>query len=70
VHFSRLLSPIPNRTRSCCQQTKHYALMRVTGEYNYIRSLISDIGVWFRHFRAIERPGNFRWAVQCLALQN
>ena len=31
-----------------------YALVRVSGEYNYIRRPVNDIGVWFRHFRAVD----------------
>jgi hypothetical protein len=30
------------------------ALVRVAGEYNYIRTTAPEIGVWFRHFREIE----------------
>lgn len=30
------------------------ALIRVSGEYNYIRSAAPEIGVWFRHFRAVD----------------
>jgi hypothetical protein len=30
-----------------------FALVRVAGEYNYIRSKASEIGVWFRHFRRV-----------------
>jgi hypothetical protein len=30
------------------------ALVRVSGNYNYIRSHAREIGVWFRHFRAID----------------
>lgn len=30
-----------------------FALARVTGEYNYIRAAAPEIGVWFRHFRAV-----------------
>ncbi len=29
------------------------ALVRVAGEYNYIRSIAPEVGVWFRHFRRI-----------------
>jgi len=28
-----------------------FALARVAGPYNYIRSAAPEIGVWFRHFR-------------------
>jgi hypothetical protein len=30
------------------------ALVRVAGEYNYIRNIAPEIGVWFRHFRKID----------------
>lgn len=30
------------------------ALARVAGPYNYIRSRAPEIGVWFRHFRAVD----------------
>lgn len=30
------------------------ALVRVAGEYNYIREKAPEIGVWFRHFRKID----------------
>jgi hypothetical protein len=30
-----------------------FALVRVSGPYNYIRSDASKIGVWFRHFREV-----------------
>jgi hypothetical protein len=30
------------------------ALVRVAGEYNYIRDIAPEIGVWFRHFRKID----------------
>lgn len=30
------------------------ALVRVAGEYNYIREKAPEIGVWFRHFRRID----------------
>jgi hypothetical protein len=35
----------------------HYphALVRVSGQYNYIRTRVSNIGVWFRHFRAVNQ---------------
>lgn len=34
----------------------HYphALARVIGNYNYIRSPDTELGVWFRHFRRVE----------------
>jgi hypothetical protein len=33
----------------------HYplALVRVNGPYNYIRARAPELGVWFRHFRAV-----------------
>ena len=31
-----------------------FALARVSGEYNYVRAAIPELGVWFRHFRAVE----------------
>jgi len=31
-----------------------FALVRVTGAYNYIRSPQPHIGVWFRHFREVK----------------
>lgn len=31
-----------------------FSLARVSGPYNYIRSPVHHIGVWFRHFRAVE----------------
>jgi hypothetical protein len=30
------------------------ALARVSGSYNYIRTAAPEIGVWFRHFRAVD----------------
>ncbi|QDT39910.1 hypothetical protein [Stratiformator vulcanicus] len=30
------------------------ALARVSGDYNYIREAAPEIGVWFRHFRAVD----------------
>jgi hypothetical protein len=32
-----------------------FALVTVTGEYNYIRDTAPQIGVWFRHFRSIDK---------------
>ncbi len=32
-----------------------FALVTVAGDYNYIREPEPRLGVWFRHFRAIER---------------
>lgn len=45
--------------------THHYpfALVRVAGAYNYIRSRAPEIGVWFRHFRKVDDVlyyGDFR----------
>jgi len=31
-----------------------FALARVSGQYNYIRSTSPEIGVWFRHFRKVD----------------
>ncbi len=31
-----------------------FALVRVAGPYNYIRSRAPEIGVWFRHFRTVD----------------
>lgn len=31
-----------------------FALAKVSGEYNYIRAAVPELGVWFRHFRAVE----------------
>jgi hypothetical protein len=31
-----------------------FALARVSGPYNYIRSIAPEIDVWFRHFRTID----------------
>ncbi len=31
-----------------------FALARVAGPYNYIRSAAPEIGVWFRHFRKVD----------------
>ena len=31
-----------------------FALTRVSGPYNYIRSAAPEIGVWFRHFRSVD----------------
>jgi len=30
-----------------------FALARVAGEYNYMRTPVPEIGVWFRHFRRV-----------------
>ena len=32
-----------------------FALARVAGPYNYIRSTAPEIGVWFRHFRKVDQ---------------
>jgi len=31
-----------------------FAIARVAGAYNYVRTTAPEIGVWFRHFRAVE----------------
>jgi hypothetical protein len=31
-----------------------FALAKVSGEYNYVRAAVPELGVWFRHFRAVE----------------
>lgn len=31
-----------------------FALVRVAGDYNYIREHAPEIGVWFRHFRRVD----------------
>lgn len=31
-----------------------FAMARVAGPYNYIRSIAPEIGVWFRHFRRVD----------------
>ena len=31
-----------------------FAIATVDGEYNYIRTPVKEIGVWFRHFRRIK----------------
>jgi len=31
-----------------------FALVRVCGDYNYIREGAAKIGVWFRHFRSVD----------------
>lgn len=31
-----------------------FALAKVAGEYNYVRAAVPELGVWFRHFRAVE----------------
>ncbi|MBA8889816.1 hypothetical protein FHW12_004063 [Dokdonella fugitiva] len=35
------------------------ALVRVVGEYNYVREPEAAIGAWFRHFRKIEVLGHY-----------
>lgn len=30
-----------------------FALARVSGEYNFIRAAVPELGVWFRHFRSV-----------------
>lgn len=31
-----------------------FALVRVVGTYNYIRNRTPELGLWFRHFRAVD----------------
>jgi len=31
-----------------------FALVRIAGEYNYVRRFAPEIGVWFRHFRKVD----------------
>ena len=31
-----------------------FALVRIAGPYNYIRSTAPEIGAWFRHFRKVD----------------
>ena len=31
-----------------------FALVRVAGAYNFIRTIAPEIGVWFRHFRKVD----------------
>jgi hypothetical protein len=31
-----------------------FALAKVAGKYNYVRAAVPELGVWFRHFRAVE----------------
>lgn len=31
-----------------------FALVKISGEYNYIRAAVPELGIWFRHFRAVE----------------
>ena len=33
-----------------------FAVVTVDGEYNYIRRIEPELGVWFRHFRRIINP--------------
>jgi len=30
-----------------------FALVKVDGDYNYVRKAVPEIGVWFRHFRKV-----------------
>lgn len=32
-----------------------FALTKVTGDYNFIKSPVREIGVWFNHFRTIDK---------------
>ncbi len=34
-------------------------LATITGEYNYIRATVPELGVWFRHFRAVKNVRYF-----------
>lgn len=36
-----------------------FAVAQVDGNYNYIREPVSDLGVWFRHFRAVDEVRYF-----------
>jgi hypothetical protein len=36
-----------------------YALVRVSGRYNYIRETAPELGVWFRHFRCVDQVWYF-----------
>lgn len=36
-----------------------FALAVVAGDYNYMRTPAPELGVWFRHFRRIERPAQY-----------
>jgi hypothetical protein len=31
-----------------------FALTTVSGPYNYIRERVPELGIWFRHFRAVD----------------
>lgn len=31
-----------------------FALVRIAGPYNYIKTPVGEIGVWFRHFRKVD----------------
>ena len=31
-----------------------FAIARVTGPYNYLKTPVPELGVWFRHFRRVE----------------
>jgi hypothetical protein len=39
-----------------------FALVTVVGEYNYTRNTAPQIGVWFRHFRAIDKENVLYYA--------
>jgi hypothetical protein len=32
-----------------------FALTRVTGPYNYVRHVCPELGIWFRHFRRVDK---------------
>jgi hypothetical protein len=36
-----------------------FALVRISGKYNYIRSKVPELGVWFRHFRSVDEIGYY-----------
>ena len=36
-----------------------FALVTVSGEYNYILNPVREIGVWFRHFRSVSEVRYF-----------
>ena len=31
------------------------AIVKITSDYNYIRQVIPELGIWFRHFRQIDK---------------
>jgi hypothetical protein len=50
-HFAHVM-PVGDKTLIIAH---HFplALATVAGEYNYIRTPVPEIGVWFRHFRRV-----------------